>query len=233
MIYKNKLFNDYTLNIFTDASITEMNNEVIGCAGYVAVLGDNVISSDVRIVRETTNNHSEIIAVSMGVEFAAIVGDNPNIRSINLFSDSKVCIFGLREWIHGWLINKRNNILYNSKGEQVANQDVFAYIMNLIVCRNIRINLYHQNGHIKNTKASLKKAYDTFIKSNHVRSEVDMNIISTISEYNNMVDNNTRVHLLNTVASESFQKEQLLHQYFHYRLFDTFDDAKYKKLINI
>lgn len=183
-----------TCNIFTDASIIKtIYGETIGCAGAIGYLTsgnkDPIIST--KIIRESTNNNSEITAILLGVGIALSA---PKGFKINLFSDSKICIYGLREWIYSWMNNREpDGTMVSSSGTPVANQEVFLHIINLITTNNLSINLYHQKGHVKNTKSSLDNAKKVFFESNGV--VLDDQDIFNISSFNNYIDEYTRAKL--------------------------------------
>lgn len=234
MIRKERLFTEDIINIFTDASITEYNNETIGCAGYVAIRGKQKISEDRRIIRQSTNNNSEITAISMGVEFAiSILPYIGNNITINLFSDSKICIFGLREWYTTWLRREYNGRLYSSANKEIANQEIFNYIIWIIMHYNLRINFYHQNGHIcLNSRKSLLGAMDTFKKYNYITNEVDIELIKEISKFNDYIDNTTR-DTLKAYVSSGQVNEPIFRAYFtNDANKNTFNEDKYRSLVN-
>ena len=187
----NDIFNDYSINIFTDASIMQMNNgEYLGAPGYVVVLNDQVIENGYYILDHTTNNNSEIKAIRMGVCAALKYKDQFPI--IRLFSDSQICVFGLREWIYRWKVDKTGAQLISSSGTPVANQEVFLEIANYIVENNLEIEFYHQRGHINLTNAdSIIKATDDFNKFNR-GCNANIELVKRLSYYNNMVDEMTR-----------------------------------------
>lgn len=196
MITYSTIFNTETLNIFTDASIKKINKEyTVGCPGAVAIKtldnGDTTfITEQIYLENNATNNSSEIKAIALGIDLA--LKYRPYYNKINLFSDSKICIYGLREWIFNWIYNTNNNIMYGSSGNPVFNQETFKSIINCIINNNLKINLFHQKGHVDNTKpASVKHAGEVFMQSNLV-SGVDDNLIKCISDYNNYIDIRTK-----------------------------------------
>ena len=132
------LGNSNTLNIFTDASIKQVGQETVGCAGAFCVAGKDrtIINQTNRILRYATNNSSEITAVKLGIDLA--IDYRNDFDTINLFSDSKICIYGLREWIFNWIDNMSNGVLYNSSNTEVANQEMFKKIINLITHYNTK-----------------------------------------------------------------------------------------------
>ena len=192
----NDIFNDKSINIFTDASIMKLpNGEYLGAPGFVVVYKDTVLESGYCIIDNTTNNNSEIKAIRMGVN-AALKYKNacifPNIR---IFSDSLLCINGLREWIYRWKANPEGTMLVSSSGTAVANQDIFLEIANYIVMNNLEIEFFHQRGHISLANpSSVIAATDDFNKFNPGYN-ADIELVKQLSYYNNMVDEMTRSHL--------------------------------------
>ena len=228
------IFNPETLNIFTDASIKTIKetNETLGCPGAICV-GTNldgstyVLDEAYFIERYATNNSSEIKAVSLGVSKALQYRNN--FKYINLFSDSMICIHGLREWLYNWLRCIYNGVMYSSSGKPVANQQTFASILNTIVMNNLNINLYHQKGHVSviNNNA-VANAVRVFKNTNFIEDEVSLELISILSGYNNMVDIRTGEKLQNCIIQpcNKFTKDDLVMG------FDMvhFDTEKYKEL---
>lgn len=215
------IFNPETLNIFTDASIKTLKDtgETLGCPGAVCV-GTNldgstyVLDEAYFIERYATNNSSEIKAVSLGISKALQYRNN--FKQINLFSDSMICIHGLREWLYNWLRCIYNKVMYSSSGKPVANQQTFASILNTIVANNLYINLYHQKGHVSLiNNSSLENAANVFKKTNFLQDEPSLNLISQISGYNNMVDIRTGEELEKFVSRQipncnKFSKDKLI-----------------------
>ena len=126
MIKYKDVFNEKTLNIFSDASIYNHNGETIGAPGIVAVIGNNIINKETRILRDTTNSESELYGIYMAIQFALQYRDK--VEVINIFSDSQFAVFGLREWIFKWVNNIQNDRLYNSSKKEVAHQNLFRII---------------------------------------------------------------------------------------------------------
>lgn len=207
LVYED-IFNKDTLNIFTDASILKIGNDTLGCPGVVVVRMNEynmleVIHASSYIIDHSTNNDSEIRAIYKGVQVA--LGYKNSFKKINLFSDSNICIQGLKNWIYGWVNCINNNVMYNSSGVPVANQETFLAIVNTIVNNNLNINLYHQKGHVKvNNEASLTKAKRSMMISNNLK-DIDMNLVIQLSLYNDMVDINTKDMLKQYSMNYSYQ----------------------------
>jgi ribonuclease HI len=186
------IFNYESLNIFTDASIYKKPDDTyFGCAGYVAVCGDQVYEIDEQIYDNTTSNNSEIKAVRMGIETA--IKWKEQFSHIRLFSDSQLCIFGLRDRFTNWVENSSNGTINGSNGQPIINQEIFIDIANLILVNNLHIELYHQDGHVALTNPrSIGKARQDFIRFNNLNTDIDQALTYALSYYNNMVDQSTR-----------------------------------------
>lgn len=182
------LFNPTTLNIFCDASITHRGEETIGCSGSIAVrMTDRlVVDRSVQVLRNSTNNESEITAILLAVYQACKY--KSMYETINIFSDSKISVFGLREWMSSWIERTEGDVLYSSSGTAVANQQIFIHIILAIVNNDLNINLYHQKGHVN--KSNTTEAKQVFLRSNGIMLDDDE--IQFISTCNNCIDQDTR-----------------------------------------
>ena len=175
--------NEYTLNIFSDASM--LYNSTTGCYGAVAKCGNKIIDKKLEISTDTTNNNAEIKAVRNAVLLG--IRYMNNFQNINIFSDSQISIFGIRDRIFSWTVS--NNTLYGYGRTEIKSQEVFLEIMNYIIDSHLRVSFYHQKGHV-NTKnfKSISDAAHVFCASNRVREKVDLNFIKYISDNNNYID---------------------------------------------
>lgn len=228
-----------TLNIFVDASIKKYPNETIGCPGAIAINNESIIDSKIEILRHTTNNNSEITAIYYGVLLA--IKYKNDYKTINLFSDSKICVFGLREWIFNWIKNLKfsNNIsdytmeynpykLIGSNNSEVANQSEIILVIQTILANDLNINIYHQRGHIATTKyKSIAEAKNTFCKNNNV--DIRLETVINISYYNNMIDELTRSNLQK--FEYSYIDRNISAVYFNFN--PEMDMDKYSKLLNL
>lgn len=229
------IFNVDTLNIFTDASITKLEYETLGCPGVVLVRTDengnnHVINTHSYIVNHSTNNDSEIKAIRTGILCG--LGYRNYFKRINLFSDSNICVQGLKDWIFNWMNCVVGKTMYSSSGMPVANQEVFMSIIHILANANLEINIYHQKGHvIINSDKSLNKAKNSMIRSNGL-DDIDMNLVIQLSIYNDMVDRLTKDHL-NIYYNSEYIFEQRQKELFKVKSVDKMIHKipKYKKLI--
>ena len=237
MLMYDDIFNDRTLNIFTDASMTKIGNETIGCHGIIAVTTNTILERHIfsssnnlhrlGITRYSTNNDSELRGILQGIFFALEYRNNFEI--INLFSDSMISIMGLKVWLNNWIKNTRNGIMYSTSGE-VLNQELIKDIIFTILNNNLSINLFHQKGHV-NSK-NIERAKQTFIRTNELNCDVDMKLIEIISNYNDIIDNKTRENLkwyMDNMYQNDIEKEKLSRAICFD--IDQFDLKKYNKLI--
>ncbi|MGL5751471.1 MAG: RNase H family protein [Paraclostridium sp.] len=199
MILKHSdIFNPGTLNIFTDASIKSYNGETIGCPGAIVVETNdkyiqNIINIDSYIIRHSTNNNSEISAINLGIDNALKYRDQ--YHTINLFSDSNICVQGLTDWIFNWVNCVSGGLMYGSSGTPVANQHIFLSIIYKIVNNNLNINIYHQKGHVNILKPeSILKAQKSMMNTNKL-SDIELALVENVSIYNDAIDLHTKDHL--------------------------------------
>jgi ribonuclease HI len=224
------IFNNDSVNIFTDASIykTKTSEETIGCPGFITIIDSQIVNCGYKILRYTTNNNSEINAIRLGILEA--LKYQGQFKYINLFSDSQICIFGLREWIFQWVKCIHNNVMFNSSGKEVMNQSEFLDIIYTIILNNLNINLYHQKGHVTKSFDSLNIAMKTFKRSNGINNNIDIELIKNISDMNNNIDKYTREKLMEFV--NNFMNSYKMVNPISFE-FNRIDMDKYKQLLNL
>lgn len=194
MILKNNVFNNETLNIFTDASTESRGSVYYASSGSIAVIGDNIVDSRYEVLANSTNNRGELYAILLGIH--QICKYKNNVKYINVYSDSEISVKGLTVWIFNWVNNMNNDgVLINSAKEPVANQDIINMIIGLILHNNISLKMYHVNSHSSGTENSILKFKDKFKRSNNIIEDIDISLMKAIIDYNNIVDNTTRENL--------------------------------------
>lgn len=203
-------FNERTLNIFTDASISNIGQNYIGCSGAVAVTGhfDNmkIVDEVFKINPESTNNNSEIKAIYYGIQLA--IQHQYEYDTINLFSDSKISIFGLREWIKNWVEVSKGNVLIGSTNKPVSNQQEILGCIYTILENDLNINLYHQKGHCEK-EASVRQALVVFKSSNNIERFITFDYVMNISRWNCYVDQKSRSILLDYVSTNPVNRKPI------------------------
>ena len=224
---------DTALNVFSDASITTVNGHYTSCSGYVAVHNDKIVETNHRVIYNSTNNYGEIYALLMAIE-AAIRKANEikYVSRINIFSDSQISVLGLREWIFKWYkkLNKHNNMVSGTNAE-IANQEVFIKIVDLVVTNGIPIHLYHQRGHKNfNVPKDVREVRQSFLTVN--KEEISELLAQKLCWYNNVIDKFTRdnLHAITTSLTfdiKNYQKDTIYVD----RVLDDSCMEKYGKLI--
>lgn len=200
-----QIFRDGVLNIFTDASIKPLgNNTWDGCSGAISVINSSEEEYDrkVVIIRNCTNNIAELTAIELGVDLA--IENIGKFRRINLFSDSKISVLGLRDWIWSWIKYSDNDMrtMRTSSGTPVKNLNIILNIINKISMIDPELsqfNIYHCKGHALGKEELIKK---TFKEVNGIT--INTKDASKLGEYNDVVDNLTRdtLYLYSDLAEE-------------------------------
>ena len=187
----------FIFNIFCDASINTTTK--VACGGAIVVLQDTEtktikeLDREVVIQENATNNTAEILAIWVGIKCALNFRNQYPDAVFRLFSDSKISLYGLRDWMKNWISKIRDDgTLISSSGEPVRNQQRFIDIFNIIVETGLKIEFYHQRGHVKDNHMSSAIARGYFIKANKVTPEMLGLSIETLSDYNDKIDRVTR-----------------------------------------
>lgn len=197
MIKLSDFDNDYTINIFSDASMSGK----IGCYGVIIVHARNIIYQNCVVMDQMTNNRAEILGVREAIMNA--INLRGNFPVINVFSDSQISIAGIRDRILNWSLDK-NGLICGYNGTTIASQDIFFETLLMMVENQFVPNLWHQMGHVVTyNKQSLFKALHVFMASNGIRDNVDTSLIRYISNYNNYIDKETRLALRKKIVERN------------------------------
>ena len=198
-------FNNDTLNIFSDASTKKAGNYMAACSGAVAVCKNDLIDELYMIDSQTTVPAAELKGIRNSLTIA--LANRNKYRVINLFSDSQIALFGLREWIYRWYYNPTEEQFYH-KNNPPKNQAIIIECFRML--EDLRqtniVNLFHQSAHVEGNHDAIKKALDKFRRFNGVTGKIDYNFIRYICIWNDNVDGKTRsmVRSINTVDNYYF-----------------------------
>ena len=183
-----KVFGRDVLNIFCDASIKKTDLGTYGCPGSIAV--DTTGSSvDYRstILVDSTNNESEIYAILLATQ-QAILYKNA-FQRINIFSDSRISVCGMRDWMLNWIRRAKGDTLMSTSG-LVANQQIFLHVLNLIMNNLESYRLYHIDGHMnENNPSHIMTVMKDFEKFNGIK--IGPIEAAYLCKYNNLIDKET------------------------------------------
>lgn len=188
-------YNDNTINIFCDASVRNKGKTSYDiCYGVVAVQKDTILDSEFRIATDSTNNEGEIKGLRSALSMAAKFVDS--FQFVNIFSDSKISIIGLREYIYNWKYDPSIRGLRTRSGSIVSNQSIFIECYQMLSHIDQlypeKIQLFHQRGHINTNIDDLLKAQQSFGSENHITGKIDLNLTRYLSTWNDYVDNTSR-----------------------------------------
>lgn len=193
----NIIYNDYTLNLFSDASMrpNAYNKNILNaCYGSVAVCKDVIIDEVLELNTNCTVPAAEIRGIRSSLYLA--LNYRNLYKNINIFSDSQIALFGLRDYIYKWRFDTNTNKFYNSNNIKAKNQELYYECLQILLdlSKTNNINLYHQSGHV-NTENDIKNSIDIFKRSNNINCKISFNIARYIATYNNYIDNKTRSYI--------------------------------------
>lgn len=133
---------------YTDGAATmrQINGEYLRSNGgaAMAIVDDNneIIYSDSKGFRNTTNNHCELYAIFMVLDYFSTNYSNENI--LEIYSDSAYCVNMLKEngWIYSWV---KNGWTRGKKHEPIENLELIKNIWNLM--QGIKVKFIKVKGH--------------------------------------------------------------------------------------
>lgn len=200
MLTSENFYDMNTINIFTDASLCKLDFVTYVCAGAIAIQGgntNNVLCDDYRVM-VGTNNAGEATGILLATHLVYWLRQYYPNMTFNVFSDSKIALFGIRDWSNAWLnkaLSQPNRDFINAEGKPVANQEIYKKIMYFMSFYHLPINFYHIKGHVNNTK-DLQQLIHLFKASNGI--SINKRVAHTIAYMNNVIDNITRKKLHST-----------------------------------
>lgn len=195
------LFYKNAVNVFTDASSTSRGKEMITCAGFATTINGSLINTGCHVMKSTVM-YAELVAIHMGLE--ELMRYRETDLFLNIFSDSKVNIYGLREWApYAWFKNRKDFQLITKQRKAAANQELLLDTMRVIVQGNVHVSLIHIMGHTKPNKTTdMIKFAKTFNQSNGNRvplNSIPMEYLREMAEWNNFIDVHTRNYLYKAI----------------------------------
>lgn len=216
-------FNIY--DIYVDASINLERK--IGCAGMILVdrKRDIILDSQYLIKDNASNNMCEIIALWMGVIRAVNLLYTENIPfHVNIFSDSQISLFGMREWIPGWVLKRKGHTLINSVGA-VANQEWFEDAYHAILASGLKLKFFHQKGHVCITNPKSLFLSDKVFRASNTNSPHMIGVApKTLAIYNNYVDETSRDILNNLINGVNVYQASNVNYIFNIPMIYDFTD---------
>jgi len=208
-----------TYDIFCDASVDKsLRGACPGC--FVVNRNSKLSYFNYKIQPEGTNNSGEYEAIALGISAARELNEafymhrkegitEPPV--FNIFSDSFITIKSITDWIFNWRI-RSDGVICKKNGEEVLNQIFLKLIINTICIHNLKINFWHQKGHVG---SKLNEARMVFHNSNGIFVESLGIDIEYISDMNDKIDCLTRDRIfcyMNTDRS-SFKQSDISDMY--------------------
>ncbi len=159
------------------------------------------LTEKTKITQGGTNNFGEIHAIRMGLQEAKkVISALKTDKSIQVevYTDSKLCIQSLTQWIWGWMKNRRDGVLYRINGEKVKNQEEILgafKLMKELKNKKATIRFFHVNSH--KAKKNIEKDHKNFQKKNDC--EITLDFYKFIYAQNDLCDK---------MVTESYNKFQ-------------------------
>lgn len=198
------------LNVFVDAGVNSTNFEsTMSASGVMVYYQDKLIHSSVTILKRSTNNIGELLALFIGVNVAINIKRSINnekgkdvINRINIYSDSSYSVDCITKWFSGWLKNGRSSktgFLFTTSGGRLKNQELIEAIIRTVTSSNESVNFVRVRGHqdpnnyesIVSTMNYIEKANTYYIEQlncEECECYVDEETTKSIIERNNLVD---------------------------------------------
>lgn len=209
------IYNDYTINIFSDASSKPGQIAGLFCYGSIVVNKDTIIDSFYTFHDKCKCSYdAELLGLRASL-YAALNYKRRfynQIKQINIFSDNRAvitCINGANKlkckYVKGDYvsINASKSVPYL---EPIVNE--CASILNEL--RSLDpytvVNLFHQNGHVldkySQVDGRIDDAWINFNYYNGLSGDVSKDFIIYISKYNRYIDECTGIYMMDYVLSK-------------------------------
>ena len=127
--------------IYTDGSVYDNKHPTVGGYAFVVVLDDKIIHKQSEAFEMTTNNQSELSAITEALFWFRDNCDPDD--NVTVFSDSEYCVEGYNEWMENW--KKRG--WKRSSGKPSKNRFHWKRLDELKVLLNKRVKLQWCKGH--------------------------------------------------------------------------------------
>lgn len=216
------------LNVFVDAGIRKYDYKIgnVSASGVMIYYRGQLVHSQVCLLKNSTNNIGELLALYVGVLLGAEYKkntnalhpseDEPKIKYINIFSDSAYSVNCITEWFKNWLPTRNGQKKFiGSNGKPVKNQELIETIIRLVNEYGDKINFIKVRGHqdpnneksVNLVSKYLEEANISFARILGVNNfnSPTKEVVKTIIKNNNMVD-----QLAGSMYSDNlYQVEQL------------------------
>ena len=173
--------------IATDGSaVTGQRSAFDSASSYIILKDGEKIKHETTVLRDHTNNYAEMHAIYKGTKYCLEHILNLNeYEEILIITDSQLCQKSLTMWMSGWLKKAQNELLVNSTGEAVKNQELIksTYINILSLMLQIDVHVCHINSH--EPKSKVPQMYE---KASKLIKELSYEEFVLMYEANNACD---------------------------------------------
>ena len=136
--------------IYTDGAATMkyIDGEYVRCNGGAAIVvvdnDNNIIYSESKGFKNTTNNYCELYAIFMALNYCK---ENCSENNVEIYSDSAYCVNMLNKngWIYSWA---KNGWTRGKKRESIENLELIKQIWNYM--QELNIKFVKVKGHSGN-----------------------------------------------------------------------------------
>lgn len=207
------IYNDRTLNIFSDASSAPGSSKGLFCYGSIVVCKDNILDSFYTFHDNCSCSYdAELLGLRASL-YAALNYKRrfyDKIDHINIFCDNIAALHAIASYpesckckfINGTYVtvNSSNKV---SACEPILNECNYVLQELYAIDYGYNLELWHQNGHLLDNSISVikhkKPQYiENFIYNNYLNEEtldIDPDFIYYISKYNCIVDETTKLYM--------------------------------------
>lgn len=211
------IYNDYTLNIFSDASSEPGRTDGVFCYGSIVVNKDTILDSFYTLHEDCNCSYdAELLGLRASLYYAVYYKKKfyNKIKQINIFCDNIAAINAVLEYSYRYKCryfdNYKTYLTVNSSKEIVEfestlNECYYVWRELNSLDESCSTNILHQKSHILDSKIEVikKKEYqyiDSFIANNELNLyyyeiDIDPDFIFYISKYNCIVDETTKLYM--------------------------------------
>lgn len=212
------LYNDETINIFSDASSNFGESTGLFCYGSIVVNKNTILDQFYAFKSDCTCSYdAELLGLRASL-YAAVYYKKKygsKIKRINIFSDSMSSILsikGYKSLICKTIYNDNGSVSYKSfrkstnkipANENIVNEciSLFKELIYMTYNNDLEMNLMFQPSHVydkcnkHNINNKLLKCIEDFTKHNNLLSSPTIEYIGYISKFNSIVDETTRLYI--------------------------------------
>lgn len=206
--------------VFTDGSSYINGETKCSSSAFSIYLRDTHLLDGGKFFNPGTNNLGEssaiLLALNQLTKSIKKVDKKllPKIIPITIYTDSMITRDACKTWIYGWIKKaKKDGILYNSEGKQIANQEIFKEIYyEYLLNDKYKIDFVHINSHIIETKMYTNKMDEliNYYHKRHKDKDLDIEIPEKFFTYSKFKQAKEKFIKVNSYAINDYDFLRLL-----------------------